>query len=623
MLMRILFILLFPLFVFGQGKNNAPLNLNPIDQHKCVSSFGKIKIHATDKNTIEQVRNYLIAHLKNLQFEKMGLKFLEDKESPAARHVTFQQTYNSKPVYAATIKVNLNQEGDIISILDNSFEISQTLSSDFASEEIINSHILSYASDVKIEWEKNYLYNGEALLPLIKFKIFENPSKYYDLFMDAKGEKIYERDLLKYDKSHATTIASIDTIVTADVFLPDPLTTAIVEYGSPYVDSNDVDIAVLTSQLKNVTISVSYLSGTFSLDGPYAVVKELESPTVAPVTSTIPDFSFTRANNGFEDVNAYYNITNQHAHYQNLGFGSLVNYPIQVDAHAMFGDDNSSFAELGTSSELLFGEGGIDDAEDADVILHEYGHATLSSATLNATNGNEMNAIDEANGDYLAASYSRSLNSYNWQRIFSWDGHNEFWEGRMVETTKHYPDDLVGNLYTDAPIWSSTLMQIWGDIGRDTTDQLLLQSMYSFSNGMTMSDAASIYLQADSLMYGGKHAPKIYTRFCMRGFWTCDSALVDTTITKANVNLTKNDKQEVKIAGTDLFAIGEKGTIVNWVRAENVTIHIYSSNGKLVFSDQKAKVTTYTLPQLSLASGMYILRVSLPNSTICFKLAKY
>ncbi|MEZ4916786.1 MAG: hypothetical protein R2836_07345 [Chitinophagales bacterium] len=47
---------------------------------------------------------------------------------------------------------------------------------------------------------------------------------------------------------------------------------------------------------------------------------------------------------------------------------------ISVDTHGNNGADNSFFSPA-TPLRLIFGEGGVDDAEDADVIIHEYGHA--------------------------------------------------------------------------------------------------------------------------------------------------------------------------------------------------------------------------------------------------------
>jgi hypothetical protein len=608
--------------ILGQGKMRISNVDYPVENRQCTLSFTMVEMHAVE-NAVEKVKSYLISTLENLNDKNLSLQLLSDVESPAGRHITFRQCYNNVPFYAATVKANLNIQGDIISILDYSIKIDGALDDDFASQEIIDQFLLTINPTAEVNWERNYFYTVENMVPAIRYEIYEAASKYYEILLNQNGDIIYEKDLLKYDKPINAKITS-DSTATANVFLPDPLTTSGVTYGSPYVDNNDSDASVLTSQLINVDIIVDYSSGTFSLDGDYAIIKDIESPSIAPITRSIPDFSFTRFDNAFEDVNAYYHIYVQQMHYQNLGFTNLVNYPIQVDAHAWNGADNSSFSSYGTTPQLLFGEGGVDDAEDADVIIHEYGHATLFSASPNASSGNELKAIDEGNGDYLAASFSREISSYNWQNIFSWDGQNEFWEGRVVETTKLYPDDLVGNIYTDAPIWSSTLMQIWGDLGRDTADKLLLQSMYSFSNGMSMTDAGQLFLQTDTLLYSAAHASKIYTRMCMRGFWECDSALIDTTITKSSLfNSNSCDGKSFQILNTNCFAMGQGGTLIKWNSANDVLLQIFTSDGREVFSDYKQRITEYKLPQLSLASGIYILRVLLPENNTGYKLVKY
>ena len=52
-------------------------------------------------------------------------------------------------------------------------------------------------------------------------------------------------------------------------------------------------------------------------------------------------------------------------------------------------------------NELRFGKGGVDDAEDAEVILHEYGHAIHFSQNFSFAS-EEAGAISEGFGDYWA-----------------------------------------------------------------------------------------------------------------------------------------------------------------------------------------------------------------------------
>jgi len=101
--------------------------------------------------------------------------------------------------------------------------------------------------------------------------------------------------------------------------------------------------------------------------------------------------------------------------------------------------------------------------------------------------------------------------------MFSWDGHNSCWPGRTMVTTKQYPGGLSGDIHADGEIWASTLMQIWEMIGGETADQITLQSLYSYAQNISMTDAAYLYLDADSLLNGGANYVSSYYWFELRG----------------------------------------------------------------------------------------------------------
>ena len=97
--------------------------------------------------------------------------------------------------------------------------------------------------------------------------------------------------------------------------------------------------------------------------------------------------------------------------------------------HGFQGKDNSHYSPTGNW--ISFGTGGVDDAEDPDVIWHEYGHAIQYSFAAGWGDG-ECAALGEGYADYWAASYSRWAGQwtkddapYSW--VYKWDGHNEFW----------------------------------------------------------------------------------------------------------------------------------------------------------------------------------------------------
>jgi hypothetical protein len=357
---------------------------------------------------------------------------------------------------------------------------------------------------------------------------WKKQDRHYEMVLNTSVKVIYQNDLITYYAPPAPQ----DSVVTLWVFEPDPLTSAQREYGIPYADQDDQSIGELNAERVPVQATVTFDNGTFSMRNSAMEIVDFSSPTTSAPGGSSNVFNYSRDEDGFEDCNALYHITQMRDHVHALGFTDLMDYAIHVDAHALSGADNSNFNQGHTPPRLSFGEGGVDDAEDADVLVHEYGHAIMHSAAPNTNTGTERRAMDEAIGDYFASSYSRNSSSFRWQDVFTWDGHNEYWAGRTTVSADHYPEDLQQNIYTDADIWSATLMQIWGDIGRNATDAIMLQAAYSFSSGMTMPQAAIAFLQADTLLFDGAHFGPIHQRMYDRGLlpWNVSVDQLNPTI---------------------------------------------------------------------------------------------
>ena len=167
------------------------------------------------------------------------------------------------------------------------------------------------------------------------------------------------------------------------------------------------------------------------------------------------------------------------------------------DPSGLSGADNSHY--IGGTGRIAFGEGGVDDAEDADVILHELGHGLHDWAT--GGNLSQVNGLSEGCGDYWAQSYSRSVAVWTpvqpaYQFVFSWDGHNPFWGGRTTNYGALYPGGLVGQIHTDGQIWATCLMKIYDAIGRNKTDRAFLQGLMLTNGTTNQQDAAIAFRQA-------------------------------------------------------------------------------------------------------------------------------
>src|SRR4029077_19875305 len=120
-------------------------------------------------------------------------------------------------------------------------------------------------------------------------------------------------------------------------------------------------------------VVLTNLDGSGFLAGDWAqVISETGDPAYSPSN----EFRYRRDDDRFEQVMAYYWITEAQKYIQSLGFGTVrrpVNMKSQHVRINQWGLDNS-FATT-HKDELRFGKGGVDDAEDAEVVLHEYGHA--------------------------------------------------------------------------------------------------------------------------------------------------------------------------------------------------------------------------------------------------------
>ena len=167
-------------------------------------------------------------------------------------------------------------------------------------------------------------------------------------------------------------------------------------------DQKDSDAAVPAAAYHTVTLT--NLDGSGFLSGDYAtVLSETGNPAYSPTNT----FRYTRSQDEFEQVMAYYWITEAQKYIHSLGFGvtrpAVNNRPQPVRIN-QWGQDNS-FATDHPKNELRFGKGGVDDAEDAEVILHEYGHAIHFSQNFSFAS-EEAGAISEGFGDYWAVTVS-------------------------------------------------------------------------------------------------------------------------------------------------------------------------------------------------------------------------
>ena len=113
---------------------------------------------------------------------------------------------------------------------------------------------------------------------------------------------------------------------------------------------------------------------------------------------------------------AYFWVNQAQEYLQSLGFGSTLR-PVNAESQDVridqYGIDNSYSTDK--QDFLRFGKGGVDDAEDAEVIVHEYGHAVHDSQVAGFGSSLDAGSIGEAFGDYLAVTVGLdAAHQYGW-----------------------------------------------------------------------------------------------------------------------------------------------------------------------------------------------------------------
>jgi hypothetical protein len=279
--------------------------------------------------------------------------------------------------------------------------------------------------------------------------------------------------------------------------------------------------------------------GEYRLSGRFVSIVDFEALVQpAPVRAHPDSFRVTRADDAFEAVMAYYHLDGIQRYLRSLGYDgigadSIVVTPIPVDVHAFAlspQPDNSRY-DPPPAHRLAFGDGCVDDAEDADVLIHEYGHAIEYSQVPSWGYGSGyMGPMAEGFSDYWSESHAARLGvTFGTGQVFDWDKGpvDRCWLGRRVDNHAVVPDSLrpltFGNIYVNALIWSGSLWDIHEAIGGDASDRVVLESHF-YLNGTspnsTFEDGARAILQADREVYGGAHAQTISAVFANRGILT-------------------------------------------------------------------------------------------------------
>jgi Zn-dependent metalloprotease len=319
------------------------------------------------------------------------------------------------------------------------------------------------------------------------------------------------------DAGSGTVLKEEKTVREADgkgrVFDPNPVVRL---QNEALTDNDNADSPVFGPAYRTVTLT-KLDKGKTTLQGAYA-----NNISENPVTSRRRSFLFNRSQDGFEQVMAYYSITSAEEYIHRLGFRDVNNEP-QDFITTGFTDDNSFYD--GSVDAITFGTGGVDDAEDNEVIWHEYGHAIQDDQVPGFGESEEAGAIGEGFGDYWAVTMSQATSrdtaTTPWACVMDWDSTSYTDDTphclRRTDGPKVYPGDLDGEVHDDGEIWSHALWDVNRALGRQAANRVILESQFYFTPVVTMPAAAQLTVTTARALYGARAAAKTRAAFQARG----------------------------------------------------------------------------------------------------------
>ncbi|MFH1532186.1 MAG: hypothetical protein ABIK09_15785 [Pseudomonadota bacterium] len=173
----------------------------------------------------------------------------------------------------------------------------------------------------------------------------------------------------------------------------------------------------------------------------------------------------------------------------------------------------------------------VDFGWDADVIYHEYTHATVGGDRLFGIPVDEFGpdaspgAIHEAYGDYFACTILGDPQASEYA-LGALSG-----AARDLSVFKKCPEDYYGEVHDDGEIYGSALWEIRETIGREAADRILFDAMLTFGMETGFEGAAEATI-AEAATLDPPKGDEVEAIFTAHGLLGCDDRIkpfIDTT----------------------------------------------------------------------------------------------
>jgi Zn-dependent metalloprotease len=441
------------------------------------------------------------------------LTLVATKHSLTGTHKWYQQTFKGLPVIGGYYAEHLDKAGTVSSVADGRDAVPANLvttASIAAATATRNAHaaVSARAATRRAGHPKDMVATPAAGQGQARLAVVGGKDARLVWAVVSRSSEGVTRSLVdaRSGQTVDVKVLSQNADGTGRVFDPNPVVTL---QDESLTDMNDQNQDALSPAYLNVVLP--RLDGSGTLSGQYVKIVEAKGGLAKSSTNT---FVYERHSDKFEQVESYYAVDKSQDYIHKLGF-SDVNNEAQDFSINTFAGDNSFYDP--EADMITMGEGGVDDAEDAEVIWHEYGHAIQDDVVPGFGETEQAGAIGEGFGDYWAVTMSvPTSRNFELPCVMDWDSTSYTSTVphclRRTDTGKT-TDDIEGEVHADGEIWSNALWDIHKALGRDRADKVILEATFFYDPDTSFADAATDTVQAARLLYGGAVAAVVTKAF--------------------------------------------------------------------------------------------------------------
>lgn len=460
------------------------------------------------------------------------LRVLDERESLTGSHVRFQQIAEGVEVAGGSAVADYDRDGRLVALHNHTARLGALRWSITAEAAL---HLVRSDSDFSgaiATATSRVAFNADGVaIAAYRIDLETAPDRPWAVYVDAASGRILSKEPLYFEKS-------------GRVFLQNP----VARLNRTDLRDNDNSATAVPIEAYS-TVELPELAASGPLAGPNVRIVDRELPANTPADAG-QSLDFDRSNPGFEDVMAYYHLDRLQRYMQSIGYvgaKQIVPFGIDVDPHAADGADNSYYLPISLGQgRLSFGDGGVDDAEDPDILAHEYGHAiqdSIAPSTFSGTYASQGRAMGEGFGDYWAFSNSYLADSSSGRDPFcigDWDA--RCGDGpttrcgyppgadclRRVDGAKtmdnYAADNRSGIEHLNGEIWSSALREFFMSMvtrygaveGKKVADRIVLESHFGAPISPLFRTIALAMLSADRALHQSANSAVLCSAFTLR-----------------------------------------------------------------------------------------------------------